>query len=446
MFVPSPAVSGGRATLPKSASRNRVLLVSYHFPPEPAAGALRPSFLARYLPQFGWEATVLTTGAARGVDGDAVVVPAPDLFERFMRPRAAADDVAPAAARAMRRLIRWPKELCKSLLLFPDRAAGWIPAAIARALEITRRQPFDAVLSQSPPVSAHIVACVAALRRGLPWVADYHDLWHGNPYVERGVLRARIEFELERWLRRHASEITAVSTDLLARQAHVFGETASEAIPAAFDPTEWDAVRDVRPKDFRLTYAGTLYEGRRRLDMLLSAIVRLRSEADPAGSAARVDYYGPDGPLVRRLAAERELSDVVVCHGITERRHVLPALRQSAALVVLSSMDPDTVSELGSKIFECVGARRPIIAIGPRGSAVQAFVERHALGWFAWDDHTTADAVRAAHARFAAGRFAPDSVGLTDDVITAQEVARRFARVLDRAVNSRGPLTLYFPA
>jgi glycosyltransferase involved in cell wall biosynthesis len=407
---------------------------------------LRPSFLARYLPLFDWEATVLTSGASRGGgDGDPVVVPASDLFERFLRPKAAVDGIAAATANPTPRTVRWAKELCKSLLLFPDRAAGWIPAAIARALAITRRQHFDAVISTSPPVSAHIVACAVALRRGLPWVADYRDLWHGNPYVERGPARTRVEFELERWLRRHASEITAVSRDLLGRQERVFGPASSEAIPPAFDPAEWDAIDDVRPKDFRLTYAGTLYEGRSRLDMLLSAIARLRSEADPAGFAARVDYYGPDEQLVLRLAAARDLSDVVICHGVTERRLVLTALRRSAALIVLLNMDPDTAAELGGKVFECVGARRPIIAIGPRGGAVQAFIERHALGWFAWDDHTTADALRSAYTRFAAGRYALDPGGSPGGITTAQEVARRFARLLDRTVRTRGPLSLYFP-
>jgi alkanesulfonate monooxygenase SsuD/methylene tetrahydromethanopterin reductase-like flavin-dependent oxidoreductase (luciferase family) len=97
-------------------------------------------------------------------------------------------------------------------------------------------------------------------------------------------------------------------------------------------------------------------------------------------------------------------------------------------------------------VLECVGARRPIIAIGPRGGAMQEFIDRHALGWFAWDDHTTAGAVRSAYARFAAGRYALDSTGSADGIATAQEVARCFARVLDRSVRNRGPLSLYFNA
>lgn len=39
---------------------NRVLIISYYFPPRPGVGALRPYGLAKYLPHFGWEPIILT--------------------------------------------------------------------------------------------------------------------------------------------------------------------------------------------------------------------------------------------------------------------------------------------------------------------------------------------------------------------------------------------------
>ncbi len=38
----------------------RLLLVAHTFPPAPSPGALRPGYLARYLPQFGWDVTTIT--------------------------------------------------------------------------------------------------------------------------------------------------------------------------------------------------------------------------------------------------------------------------------------------------------------------------------------------------------------------------------------------------
>src|SRR5579872_4606829 len=59
----------------------RVLLIAYVFPPDASPGAQRPGFIAKYLPQFGWDAAPLT----RSLDA-----PAPPLHDA----RASADGTA----------------------------------------------------------------------------------------------------------------------------------------------------------------------------------------------------------------------------------------------------------------------------------------------------------------------------------------------------------------
>src|SRR5690349_4171118 len=40
--------------------RPRVLLIAYHYPPEPTAGSIRPSALVRLLPEHGWDVDLVT--------------------------------------------------------------------------------------------------------------------------------------------------------------------------------------------------------------------------------------------------------------------------------------------------------------------------------------------------------------------------------------------------
>jgi hypothetical protein len=195
-------------------------------------GALRLSFLARYLPEFGWEPTVLTK--RESVEpGSVRVVAVRDAFERFLQPS------QPGKFPGLR-------AIAHAVVMFPDSAAGWIPFAVAAGLRLTRKERFDAVLSTSPPPSAHLVACAIAQRRGLPWIADYHDLWCGNPNAAKGPMRSRLETWLERAIRRRAHAITAAHHDLLSRQHRLFGLTFGDAIPAAPNPGSHDAVATAR--------------------------------------------------------------------------------------------------------------------------------------------------------------------------------------------------------
>jgi hypothetical protein len=185
-------------------------------------------FLVRYLPEFGWEPTVLTNREPVEA-GSARVVAVPDAFERFLQPS--------------RQRGKFPglREIAYAVIMFPDRAAGWMPAAVAAGLRLTRKERFDAVLSTSPPPSAHLVAYAIAQKRGLPWVADYRDLWCGHPYAAKGPVRSRVEAWLEHVVRRRAHAITAVHPDLLTRQQRLFGLTFGEAIP---DASNHDGARD----------------------------------------------------------------------------------------------------------------------------------------------------------------------------------------------------------
>jgi hypothetical protein len=42
------------------AHMEKVLIITYHFPPDAAVGAIRPVKFAKFLPEFGWEPIIYT--------------------------------------------------------------------------------------------------------------------------------------------------------------------------------------------------------------------------------------------------------------------------------------------------------------------------------------------------------------------------------------------------
>lgn len=402
----------------------RLLLVTYHFPPEPAAGAQRPGYLATYLPEFGWEVTVLTRPLGRP-QIPARIVTAPVLgasLEQSVR-SAFNGHAPPRAASAPRRALRWAKEA----LLFPDRAAGWVPPAIARGLALSAETRFDAVVSTAMPASVHIVGATIARRRGLPWIADYRDLWTGNPYLQRGPARARAERALERFLIRRAQAVTTISQPLAASLKRVHGRPAA-VIPNGYDPREWSPYETTRPRDFEFCYTGSMYDGRRSPRLLFEALAALRREGDPAAQT-RIHFFGPNTGQLADLAGRYGVDALIEEHGTVPRTDALAAQRRASNLLIFLNLDESTAHELGSKVFEYAGARRPIVAFGPRSSVMRDYLARHALGWFASDLEEATAALRAAHRRFVAGDLELE-LG-RGAVLDARDLARAFAAQLE---------------
>lgn len=405
----------------------RVLLVSYVFPPEPSPGALRPGYLAQYLPQFGWEATILTqsTGTppfpARVFTTGKSVTP----FEERLRASVTARSSDPNSP--LRKRLR----AVKDLLLFPDATAPWVPAARKLGATLLREERFEAILSTALPATVHVVAEDLCRRSGLAWIADYRDPWAGNAYIRRGPIRSALERTLERRLLRRAACITTISRPIAEHLAAFHGRQTIEVIPNGYDPIEWNAVAQAQPARFDLCYTGSMYDGKRSPDLLFEAIAQLRGRRDPAAQAARVHFFGPNSEGVAQSAARFGLTLQMRQHGVVPRPQAMFAQRSAAVLLLFLNMDERTASEMGSKYLEYAGAGRPILAFGPRSSVMRDFIERNRLGWFASDVDEAKTALRAAFARFSAQQYEihpPPGV-----IPTARELAGRFARILDIA-------------
>lgn len=413
--------------------KRRLLLIAYHFPPEPSAGALRPSYLAKYLPEFGWDATVLTRPVRGRESLPYETIEARVLGEGFERSVRNAFDAKAATndaerVSALRRALRW----VKSTLYFPDRAAGWIPDAIARALQTTRERHYDAVLSTAMPASVHVVGAAVATRRGLPWIADYRDPWTGNQYAGWGPLQRRFQSRLERFLIRQADGITTISPPIAALLGSIHRRHVT-VIENASDADDWSGLDRSLPERFSLCYTGSMYDGYRTPQLLFEALAALRASGDPAGDTL-VDCYGPNSDHVAALARTYGIAAIVRQHGTVARQEALAAQRRASDLLIFLNMNESTSHELGSKIFEYAGAQRPIVAFGPKSSVMREYLDRRGMGWFASDLAQAVDALRAAYSRFASGHRTLELAPGT--IFTARDLAKAFAESLDAAVTS----------
>ena len=63
----------------------RLLLITFHYAPRPTIGSIRPGALAKFLPQFGWEAVVVTPHVPSGPRPPARVIETPyhDVLEKW---------------------------------------------------------------------------------------------------------------------------------------------------------------------------------------------------------------------------------------------------------------------------------------------------------------------------------------------------------------------------
>jgi hypothetical protein len=372
----------------------------------PGAGPLRPSRLAKMLPQLGWAPTTLT-GPWHGAGPEfGVIVGLAPLGE-------------PLAARV------------RGLHRIVSREARWCIKATRAALALTRSRHFDAIISMSNPVNDHVVASIVARRSGLPWLADYSEAWTGNMFAQKSAISSQFNRLIETRALQGATAMTCATHGIRGILSKLHERSDIEVIENAIDLSEWERIPNVPPQRFTFLFAGMIWGGRLSPDLLFGAVAKLRRSGHPAGAAARFEFYCDDHRIIVDAARRWQLQDCVNLHAMTAREHVLHAERRAAALVILFPMRPISVTP--SKLYEYYGARRHVLAIGPEQSRAHlgGLIEGNRLGYFTTTEDECAAAIRTLYDRFMDGRHETDPNPEWSPP-NVEATSRQFADVLDR--------------
>ncbi|WP_157743066.1 glycosyltransferase [Micromonospora coriariae] len=393
-----------------------MLLVSYHFPPAETVGARRPAALVAFATEQGWDVQVLTATAAGSGDAPAVipedlvvrVAPAPKLPRLNLSPSGAPHSatgrpgsrIRLAAVRraANRRLWRLGMEM-----LVPDPQLNWIRPAIREYLRVRGDWRPDVIVTSGPPFSGFVVAAKLARRLGVPWVADYRDLWSiGNEYWARSRLRLAVDRWIERRLLRSVAACVTVSEPMAETLRTTFG-CATYTIMNGIDrrplppPTttapviseERAAVGESAPM-LTLAHTGYIYPGKREPGPLLDAIALLGSDA----AHVHVVFAGEENGVVRAGVERAGVQDSVTLLGHVSAEKSWRIQAEADVLVLLMWNDPRDAGTMSGKMFDYLQARRPILLLGYEAGLAAKLVRERRAGVVHNDKHAIAAQLR----------------------------------------------------
>lgn len=353
-----------------------ILFVCHFFPPSTSAGVHRPVTMAKYLRRMGHDVTVLTTSAYGSTPADAAdgVVRAYDLqlLQARLRGGRHATGILESDTYSNR-----PHPL--SYLLVPEAlAVAWAPFAVARAVRLARARRFDCVVTTSPPESAHLVGYALSRRLGVPWVADVRDGWTFESYRPPWPTRAqaRLDEALERRLMRTADVVTSVAPSIVDDFRGRVGANA-KLVPNGWDP-ELDDGADgagglLDPDRVSIVHTGRMAVVGRDPAPLVHALGGL-AESEP-DLAARLElvFAGSVTPEEQELLRSVPAPAKVTALGNLPRRRALALQREADGLLLLTAGTRQ--QEVTGKLFEYLGARRPIIALANRNDAARIIDE-----------------------------------------------------------------------
>lgn len=342
----------------------KVLIVTYHAPPREVTAAYRIEGLIWNLPKFGWQPLICS--------GPPMSSPLYKLLGLNPQQNLMAQVAQLKARLGIYSEKSWIDKLVTlyaEFACYPDPMKKWGHTLMAQE-DYDLYQP-DLIMSHSFPHTSHIVA--SQLQRKVPWIASFSDLWTESHFYPYSRFRKKREQLLEEETLRGARCFITVSqplSEIMEMNYYRHAFTIENGYPETPDAP--------LTKEFTLTYTGNFYAEKYDLEMFCWTLANYRHRFPEL----RVRIYGQPYPPLVRMVEFYHLTDMVIFYPRVSHTQALLAQKESHVLLHFAWNDLKYQGVYSAKLFEYLGAKRPIISFGGKDAMVGDLLEQTCAG--AW--------------------------------------------------------------
>ena len=255
----------------------------------------------------------------------------------------------------------------------PDNFKGWakkVFKAYSARLEQQEVTLPECLVSFGVPMSDHLLAMKLKEKHGIPWVAHFSDPWSDNPFKKHHIISKFVNRKLEERVVRAADEVifTSEETKKLVMSKYpdlskgvVLGHSYDDTLYPKESPSRSDGKTVIK-------HIGSLY-GYRSPKPLFKALRSLYLQAPDLLDNVCFEFIGYVAPRMKSNADLKALPEGLVRFtGGVDYPQSLQEMSSSDALLIIDAPAKESVF-LPSKLIDYVGAKRPIMAITPKGTS-----------------------------------------------------------------------------
>jgi glycosyltransferase involved in cell wall biosynthesis len=360
----------------------KVLIITYYWPPSGGAGVQRWLKFTKYLPEFGFEPHVLIPENAtypqldnsleKDISPLVKVLKAPiwEPYEWYSKITGVDKRKAVQSSSLQNIKGGWKSKLAlwvRSNFFIPDARMFWIKPASKVAIEYIKKHDIKLVITTGPPHTAHMVGL--RVKQALPsvkWVADFRDPWTNIDYYS--------ELSLTKWgdKRHHKMEKKVVTTaDQIVCVGYTWGEELKaignsnmEVITNGYDEMDINIENVAIDTEISITHLGTL-GGARNPKILWEVLAQLKQEYPEKYAQIKVRLIGHVDAAIFSSIEEYGIKAQTEHIAYVPHNEANQWLVKSNILMIIVNQSPNAKGILPGKIFEYLASGRPIICLGP---------------------------------------------------------------------------------
>ena len=375
---------------------NKLLIITYYWPPAGGPGVQRWLKFVKYLPDFDVQPIVyvpenptypiVDSNLVSEVSDKAIILKTP-IFEPYQlasflsknKTKKISSGIIPNQKKQsfLEKLMLW----VRGNLFIPDARVFWVKPSVAYLENYIRDNGIDTIITSGPPHSLHLIGLELKQKMNLKWLADFRDPWTTIGYhksLRLSQYAAKKHKQLESQVLNSADTII-VTSKTTKTEFQALTTKPIEVITNGFDVEKVD--KQILDTKFSLAHIGS-FLSERNPKILWESLVELCTEIPDFKSHLEIKLIGAISQEVLETIEQFGLNLYLNNLGYVSHAEAVAHQRKSQVLLLIEINSEETKSILPGKLFEYMVSERPIVAIGPKDSDFAEIITNTNTGVF----------------------------------------------------------------
>ncbi len=362
----------------------KVLIITYYWPPSGGAGVQRWLKFAKYLSTHNYEPIVLTVDdklASYPQKDESLIEEASNnitfrtkTFELYsLYTSLKKNKEIPYGGFSNEQepnIIQKAARFVRGNFFIPDPRKGWNKYALKKAIELISEHNIETVITTSPPHSTQLIGL--SIKKKFPsikWIADLRDPWTDIYFYDKfypSSLARKIDHNYEKAVIEKSDITITVSPSIQKTLQNRYSKANIRVITNGYDELDFakDKFKAVK-KNTNIVYTGTI-----TTDYPLMEIIEL-SKRFPI---YKFHFIGSIPREFKEMVESNNVIDNFIFQKAIPHSKITQEMINAGILLLLIPKVPQNEGILTGKLFEYLGSKTPILAIGPINGDVESII------------------------------------------------------------------------
>jgi glycosyltransferase involved in cell wall biosynthesis len=360
---------------------NKVLIISYAFPPVGGGGVQRTVKFVKYLKGFNWEPLVLTVANPSVPLVDLILIKDIPQGTKIYKAKTFEPSYkikgkySNSTSSIKVQLLNYLKRVISNILL-PDIQVLWWPGLAFNMIQVLKKEKPNCIFVSAPPFSTFIPVVFIGKMFSIPVVLDYRDEWaYSRSHLEnlsKSNFARKLDFHFEKYCIKNCSVFTTASDGYIKDLINKYNLIKPEkgvCITNGYDEEDFTAISKSIERNndiIKIVFSGTVWKGT-SLKNFFWAIERLLKKYPTIKNKLKIRIFGRIVDSELAYFSSEEIKDVVQIGGYLDHKSIIGEILKADILLMSIADSLGAERIILGKTFEYMATGKHIFALLPLG-------------------------------------------------------------------------------